>query len=110
MSKINGKGMDSSMFFKTLFSQLLEYKNFINYVAVLPVETNQMKTKSIIKVSRTFDNQIVSMAEAFTKYVDDDWFEYKMKEGVGRENSLHSYPVKVISTRIDWILNEECGK
>lgn len=33
-----------------------------------------------------------------------------MKEGIGSENSLHSYPVKVISTRIDWILNTESGK
>jgi len=31
-----------------------------------------------------------------------------MKEGVGKH--VHSYPVKVISTRIDWILNENIGK
>lgn len=33
-----------------------------------------------------------------------------MNEGVGKEDKLHSYPVKVIATRIDWILNEDIGK
>jgi hypothetical protein len=68
-----------------------------------------MKAKSIIKVGKTFDYQIVSIADAHTKFVDDQWFVDNMKEGVGREDYLHSYPVKVISTRVDWILNEEIG-
>ena len=33
-----------------------------------------------------------------------------MLEGVGKEDNLHSYPIKVISTRVDWILNEDTGK
>ena len=33
-----------------------------------------------------------------------------MLEGVGTEDNLHSYPIKVISTRVDWILNEDTGK
>jgi hypothetical protein len=56
MSKITGKGMDNSMFFKSLFPKLLEYKNFDLYLAALPVETNQMKAKSILKVCKTLDN------------------------------------------------------
>jgi hypothetical protein len=50
------------------------------------------------------------MATERTKYVDDQWFVDKMKEGLGSEEKLHSYPVKVIATRIDWILNEDIGK
>ena len=50
------------------------------------------------------------MAPAKTKYVDDHWFRIKMKEEIGKEEKLHSYPVKVISTRVDWILNEDTGK
>lgn len=54
MSKI--RNMDSSMFFKTLFPKLFEYRNFQSYLINMQVENVQMQNKSILKVQKPFDN------------------------------------------------------
>jgi hypothetical protein len=44
-----------------------------------------------------------------SSYVDDHYFEEKMKENSGNQE-FQTFAVKVKTIRADWIINEDIGK
>lgn len=105
LSKTQYKGM---RYINELFHYLVEYRCFLQYLEELPVQTQAMLKKKVLKVSEPLSEQIVSMEESSTIYIDDLFFAAGLGENKLKKN-YKSYPVKVVSFRIDWILNDIDG-
>lgn len=71
MAKIKNKGTRN---FSELFGYLVEYQNFINFLDLLPIQTHRMQMKQILRIKLTMTDQIVSMADSTTIYVDNNFY------------------------------------
>lgn len=63
-----------------------------------------MQRKQVLKVGGALSEEIVAMKESGTVFVDDLFFSKAFGEDK-KNTSYKSYPVQIVSFRIDWVLN-----
>ena len=110
--------------FGGLFVKLLEYKCFADFLKSLPIQTDLMTQKQVLRVPYKYDpnrTDILKISSNNTMYVDRDFYQSKMGEILQSKNvkrslfdfelgSNKSFPVVIKSLRIDWIINTPMGQ
>jgi hypothetical protein len=69
-----------------MFPQLLQYKNFVTYLKMLPIRNFQMERKQILQVEGQVNDQIVRITYFHTSYIDQKFFNIKMDEVINNED------------------------
>lgn len=105
MAKID---VNASHMFRDIFDKLIVFQNMKAYIENLPNTTNQMLKKQVLKVSNSHSDEIISMTESNSIYVDNIFYHEKMKERLN-DSSCSSFPVRVQAMRIDWMLDSVDG-
>jgi hypothetical protein len=72
------------------------------YFESMPVQTNFMASKQVMKVVKEYSKHIVSMGESPTVVIDDNFYETTM----GENSTGSAFPVNVFAMRVEWILNK----
>lgn len=85
------------------FSHILkdssEANGFPDYMTNLPFQNNQMKGKSVIKVSDEHSEGIIAISHSSTQYVDNKFF----KEQMGESDDNQAQPCEIVALRCGWI-------
>lgn len=105
MSKIDE---NASRFFKDIFDKLIVYKNMKDYINLLPMASNQMSKKQVLKCKYAESEDIIKMTDSNTIYVDTRFYREKMDEQKDNPN-CSSFPVKVTALRVGWMLKSNSG-
>jgi len=93
--------------FKSVFTDLIEYRSFEGYLQNLAAWTQQMKKKQIFKIPRAISKEIVSMASSNCICLESSFYKNEMGEGWSAYDK--SYPCRVVAIRVGWILNDHHG-
>jgi hypothetical protein len=72
----------------------------------LPVQTESMSNKKILRVHGRLNDKIVCMAYSPSLFVDDMFYKQQM----GEKSDAPSNPVKIVGLKIGWILTRPEGK
>jgi hypothetical protein len=91
--------------FKDILPQLVDHNSFSVYIQNLPFSTISMENKQTLKVPSKFSHNIVSINEANTSYIDEDFFKTTVREEVNNPN-FPNFPVEVEALKINWILRD----
>ena len=86
---------------------MLDYDAFKYYLADLPFQTNLMVNKNMLHVDESYNDEIVSMSDSTTSYVDSFWFKQKMNEK--SSDDTQTFPVVVKGMKINWFVTEKYG-
>ena len=107
MTKID---FNSSRNFMNVFPNLINYRNFKEYLANLPKQTLTMQQKQVLRVDETYSDVIVKISESACVNIDDKFYVEKMDEQDINSNNYKSYPVKVVAFRFAWLILNPEGK
>ena len=88
---------------KDILPQLIQYRNFIEFMDNMLIKTSFMMNKQTLKVKQCYSEEIVSVRRSNALNIDDLYFQKMMVEDKTNEN-YKSYPVEVRAIRVDWIL------
>ena len=108
MSTINYVAVDAV---KDIFKDLINYKNFEQYLEECPFQTKQMQNKQTIRIMKQknddTEERIIICSRSMCSYVDDEYFRDEMGEMDSPE--CLTYAVKIQCIRVDWIINDKEG-
>lgn len=92
--------------FGDLAADLVNYNSFIDFMYEQTFQTIQMQNKSVFRYSGKWTEDIIKIKESYTTYIDEIYYQKKMKEKVD-DPSSNSYAVKVVALEVGWIVDEK---
>lgn len=105
MSKIP---KNCSKTFSDIMPTMIEYKSFKMYLDQLCTQSHQMMSKQVLRKANPFSSDIIALAHGSTQYIDETFYEKKM--GESQDNTVSSFPVKIVCLRVGWILYDSVNK
>ena len=105
MAKVD---VNASFMFRDVFDKLIVFQNIKPYIDNLPNTTNQMMKKQVLKIKNAHSDEIISMTQSNSIYVDNVFYQEKMKERL-YDSKCSSFPVRVSAMKIDWMLDSPDG-
>lgn len=88
---------------------MIDIKSFTKYMSQLPVQTQQMLDKNILRIKAPLNDSIIAIDSSPTLYVDDIFYKEVFGEDKKNQN-YKAYPVEIYALKIDWIVSTPAGK